>query len=152
MGIDFQDRDELLVRVGSPFFVAANYTAAEVAVGAQTATVPLYDCRQIDCFIDFTALDPLTTEFHLKFRFSGKAAPDITVVNDWGYQKVDNIDPLTGFSLVLDYEIIFPPGPTARRHVVRITQISGTWVSAIAWINAGAATAGSVSFVRQGGT
>ena len=152
MGVDFQDKEEIVVRPPAPFLVAANYTVAEVSTLARTDALPLYEARQIDCFVDFSALDPLTTEFHLKFRFSGKTAPDITVVDDWGYVKIDNIDPATGFSTVQDYEIIFPPGPTPRRHVLRITQISGTWVSAVVWANAGIATTGSVTFVRQGGT
>jgi hypothetical protein len=95
-------------------------------------------------------VDPLSTEFFIRFRFSGKEAPAIVTTNDWAYVKIDNIDTATGISTVQDYEIKFTP--TARQHLVRVTQISGTWVSAVLWVNGGLTTSCSVSFVRQGGT
>ena len=150
MGQDYQDKTEIDVRASAVLPLAADYTVAELSADNRTQCVPLYGAREIDCFIDFSVVDAASTEFRIKFRFSGKANPDITVVNDWGYVKVDNIDGATGESTVQDYEIVF--APTTRRHLLRICQISGTWVSAVLWVNAGTTTACSVTFVRQGGT
>lgn len=150
MGQNFQDKTEIVVRADAVLPLAADATVAEASAANRTNAVPLYDAREIDCFIDFSVVDAASTEFYLRFRFSGKAAPDITVVDDWGYVKIDNIDATTGISSVQDYEIKFTP--TQRRHLLRICQISGTWVSAVLWVNAGATTSCAVSFVRQGGT
>jgi len=150
MGQDFQDKAEIPVKADGALPLAANYTVAETNVNNWTDAIPLYGAREIDAFIDFSNVDAASTEFFLRFRFSGKSAPSIGTVNDWGYVKIDNIDTSTGVSTVQDYEIKFTP--TARRHLLRICQISGTWVSCVLWVNAGATTTCSVSFVRQGGT
>jgi len=150
MGQDFQDKTEIVVRSDGVLPLAADVTVAEINAANQTATVPLYGAREIDAFINFSAVDGASTEFFLRFRFSGKLAPAIAVVDDWGYVKIDNIDAATGISTVQDYEIKLTP--TARTHVLRICQTSGTWVSCVLWVNAGVTTSCSVSFVRQGGT
>jgi len=150
MGQDFQDKTEIPVKADGLLPLAADYTVAEANLNNWTDAVPLYGAREIDAFIEFTNVDAASTEFYLRFRFSGKLAPSIGIVNDWGYVKIDNIDGATGISEVQDYEIKF--APTARTHVLRICQTSGTWVSCVLWVNAGQTTTCSVSFVRQGGT
>jgi len=150
MGQDFQDKQEIVVKADGPLPLAASVTVAEASANNRTEMVPLYGAREIDAFIDFSTVDAASTEFYMRFRFSGKSAPDITVIGDWGYIKIDNIDGATGISTVQDYEIQF--APTQRRHLLRICQTSGTWVSAVLWVNAGATTTCAVSFVRQGGT
>ena len=150
MGQDFQDKAEIVVRADAVLPPAANVAAAEAVAANRTEALPLYGARQIDAFIDFSVVDLQSTEFFIRFRFSGKEAPAIVTTNDWAYVKIDNIDTATGISTVQDYEIKFTP--TARQHVVRVTQISGTWVSAVLWVNGGLTTSCSVSFVRQGGT
>ncbi len=144
----FQDKDLIRVKTGR-FPPAADYTIAQANPDNLTDTIPLYDCREIDCFIDIR--NPGTaTEMHVRFRFSGEEAPVIGNTGDWGYLMVDNIDPLTGLSTVQDYEVVFTP--ISRRFLLRITQTSGTWVSCVIWVDQGATTDGNVWFVRQGGT
>jgi len=144
----FQDKELIRVKTGR-FPAAADYTVAELNPFNLTDTIPLYGCREIDCFLDIRQLGT-ATEMHVRFRFSGETAPVIGTIADWGYLMVDNIDPLTGISTVQDYEIVFTP--EARRYLFRITQTSGTWVSCVVWVDQGLGTDGNVFFVRQGGT
>ncbi len=150
MGQNFQDKAEVNVRADIVLPLAASFTVAEASSSNRTDAVPLYGARQVDAFVNFSVVDAASTEFYLRFRFSGQTAPSVTLPGDWAYVKIDNIDPATGISEVQDYEIKFVP--TLGQHVVRVTQISGTWVSAVLWVNAGATTSCSVAFVRQGGT
>ena len=147
---DIQDNVEIEVRANAVLPPAASTTAAEAAATNRTELVSLIGARQIDCFINFSVVDAASTEFYIRFRFSGKAAPSIATPSDWAYIKVDNIDTATGISEVQDYEIKFTP--TLGQSVLRITQTSGIWVSAVLFVNQGATTECSVSFMRQGGT
>lgn len=157
----YSDVEEILVldHSGPPGFSAApDPQTAEADTTAQTSMLNVMGCKQVDVFIDVTN-NAIANKLFVKVRFSGLTAPDVATFTDWGYVQIDNIDTATGISTVQEYMIEIDlittngiPNPNQfRRYLSRIQQVSGRFVSAIVWADAGGAR-GTVSFLRQGGS
>ncbi len=153
----FSDVIETVVRPSSAFANAADPVTAELLATARTEAVSLVGVRQLDVFVDVDAALGASTKLYIKLRFSGKKAPDIATLTDWGFIQIDNINGTTGFSSVQEYVIEIDlvnangsPHNAARRYISRLENVSGRFASALVWVdNAGAS--GTVTFLRQGG-
>jgi hypothetical protein len=144
-----QDSVPLTALSGS-FPLEADYLAAEANPQCLTASQVLLGARQIDYFVQVR--DPgAATELRVKFRYSYLLAPDVADINVWGYVRVDNIDPVTGFSLTKGYEAVIDITNAPRTYLLRIVQISGVAISGVVWAN-GLGAIGMVFACRQGAT
>ena len=135
---------------------AAGPLAAEANAACQTASCSLTGVKQLGIVANITNRNAATL-LNIKVRFSGKPNPDVTVVTDWGFIMVDNIDTSTGISTVQEYVIqidlanvngVANP-TTARQYVCRVEQISALNASAIVF--ADSACDGEIYFVNLGG-
>ena len=155
----YSDNDSVVVKASGTLATAADPLAAEALAAAQTSALLIRGVTKIDYIIDVTSNTAPATFLYVKFRFSDKESPDVTVPADWGYVMTDNIDAATGISTVQEYMVKIDlqnvngtanPGFAAgRRYVTRIEQISGIYASAIVYADAGNVI-GSVTAVRHG--
>jgi hypothetical protein len=149
--------DTLEKPVLSAIVVAADPLVAENTAGCQTLAVNIKGVKQLGMLV-FVEDRNLATKLFVKVRFSGKAAPSIANVVDWGMVCVDNIDGATGISTVQEYMIEVDllnvngvaNAATSRTLILRIEQISGLHASAIVWCDADMGPA-EVFFVQLGG-
>jgi len=138
----------------------ADVVTAEGTPACQTSSLNIQGCKQLDIFIDITANPVAASKLFVKVRFSGKESPDTSVVRDWGYIQIDDVDSATGVSTVMEYLVeidldavngVAGPAGAERRYCLRIQQISGRHASAIVWTDV-ALVEGVVYFMRQGGS
>jgi hypothetical protein len=143
--------DSVTLTVLNGFFPRElNYLTAEANPLCLTTSQVLLGARQIDYFVHVR--DPgLATELRVKFRYSYLLDPDVTNINEWGYVRVDDIDPVTGFSTTLPYEAVIDITNAPRTYLLRIVQISGVAISGVVWVN-GTNAQGMIFACRQGGT
>jgi hypothetical protein len=142
---------------GNFYATAAGAPTAEAQTTAQTDSVNIQGCKQLDIFVNVTDLST-ATKLYIKVRFSGKQTPSTATNTDWGYIQIDNIAGATGISSVQDYMIEIDlrnvngvASANPRRYISRIQQISGRHASAIVWADQGTPK-GAVYFMRQGGS
>ena len=149
--------DSLEKPVLAAIAIAADPLTAETTPACQTLAVNIQGVKQLGILVAIEDRNNAQKLF-IKVRFSGKAAPSIANVPDWGMVCVDNIDGTTGISTVQEYMIEVDlltvngvANPTlSRTLVLRIEQISGLHASAIVWCDADMGPA-EVFFVQLGG-
>ncbi len=151
----FSDNESVVAKASGSIPNVADPVTAESTALAQTSAVLVRGVQKLDVFID-VASNGAAAFLYVKFRFSDKESPSVSVPTDWGSLMVDNIDTATGISSAQEYllkidldNVNGTANPNVpRRYCTRVEQVSGLWASALVYSD-GNLTVGSVTFVRH---